>query len=75
MDSDFIYFKLNGTEAIEFKTIEHIGSKKTEKTEEKFAESYAFRYRGGDLDNFKRVLKAIMHLAKLSGAKENKQIF
>lgn len=28
-----------------------------------------------DLENVKRVLKAIMHLAKLSGAKENKQLF
>ncbi len=37
--------------------------------------SYSIYYKKDDEANAKRVLKAIMHLAKLSGAKENKQIF
>jgi hypothetical protein len=36
---------------------------------------YEFYYKRADADNAKRVLKAIMHLAKLSGAKENRQSF
>src|SRR5690606_6427370 len=37
--------------------------------------SFSFLINNDDLENTKRVLKAIMHLAKLSGAKENKQPF
>ena len=37
--------------------------------------TFYFPYKKTNEENAKRVIKAIMHLAKLSGAKENKQTF
>lgn len=69
----YISFKLTKDDYEYIREEKDSNGKKETKTEIRNMEDFTLRTK--NFDNYKRVLKAIMHLAKLSGAKENKQTF